>query len=367
MESGRQLPGGQRIRKVAGYVLLGSGLAAIAAAIALPTWAMPRLMKIPGDIRVDTVSIAEDSKLIDAGALRRGRAATETGVPLHIQVLVKSVGSADDSHVTLQASTRMLRTDITGPEQMVSAHVDKVTLDRATSRPTDPPGLVSNELGEVEQAPRSGFQYQFPFGVEKSAYPYFDEVSRTEPDAVYIDDTRREGGLRLLHFRQEVGPVDLRLTQPDAELTLPASWWGLPGDEPTRFDLWYSNTRDIWVEPTSGVVVAVEEHPHRRLARSLDDPLQVTTLEAHTRFDDETLADTIATARNARTLIQWGNVYAPIALAVAGTIAALAGSALLWRTTRAGVDRRDVAGVGEHDAQRRHHLPVQDVAMEQDL
>ncbi|WP_081631861.1 porin PorA family protein [Rhodococcus sp. 114MFTsu3.1] len=51
-------------------------------------------------------------------------------------------------------------------------------------------------------------------------------------------------------------------------------------------NLHYENTRDVWVEPVSGSIVAVEEQPHRWLVPSVDDPHAVTTLDARTAFSD---------------------------------------------------------------------------------
>lgn len=79
-------------------------------------------------------------------------------------------------------------------------------------------------------------------------------------------------------------------------------------------DLHYSTTRDVWVEPASGAIVAVEEQPRRWLARSVDDPNAVTTLEAHTHFDDETINGLAQQAKDARTAILWGTRYGPLSV-----------------------------------------------------
>lgn len=54
--------------------------------------------------------------------------------------------------------------------------------------------------------------------------------------------------------------------------------------------LHYENTRDVWVEPVAGSIVAVEEQPHRWLAQAESDPDAVTTLEVKTE-NDETIAE----------------------------------------------------------------------------
>ena len=92
-------------------------------------------------------------------------------------------------------------------------------------------------------------------------------------------------------------------------------------------DLHYSTTRDVWVEPVSGAIVAVEEQPRRWLARTVDDPNAVTTLEAHTHFDDETINGLAQQAKDARTAILWGTRYGPALGAVVGIV--LVGTAII--------------------------------------
>jgi len=362
--------GRQRVGRLLGYTLIGTGAAALVAAVLLPTYIVPRLKRIPADIRTEAVSLASNASVLDVPALTRGRMATETGVPLKIQTLAVSARPTDADRVTLVVSTRLLRTDRPSASGLVSAHVDSVTLSRTTSEPVDPPGQIALDYGkQPDTVTRTGFQYHFPFDAQKTNYPYFDDTARKEVPIGFVDDDRVESGLRLFHYRQSVGPIDLYPTQPDMETTVPASWWGLPGDEQVRFDLYYSTTRDIWVEPASGVIIEQREHLHRFLARSVDDPLAVTSLEIQTHFDGQSINDAVQTARAARTLIRWGDIYAPGILGVVGVVAALGGLMILRRreTRLPRIGDRHVAGVNNHDADGGEQLTVEDVAVEHDL
>ncbi|WP_280385781.1 DUF3068 domain-containing protein [Nocardia wallacei] len=331
----------------------------------LPTFVMPRSTRIPAGVRTEAVSLADNAAVLDTKAAMRGQMRTETGVPIRVQTLVVSADPTDSDRVTLVSTTRLSRTDRQGPNALVSARAEAVTVSRTTSEPVDQVGQIKLEVDKpADPVARSGFQFHFPFDTQRQSYPYFDTTARRDFPIDYVDDDRSQDGLRLLHFRQSIGPINLYPEQPTMQTTVPASWWGLPGDEQTRFDLHYSNIRDIWVEPTSGAIVEQREHVRRFLARSVDDPMAVTTLDIQTRFDEQSLAEAVHTARQARTLIRWGNLYAPIVLAVAG-IAAVIGGLLLLRAAR--IHDRDITGVDDHHADGGERRAVQDVGVERDL
>ncbi|WP_225730510.1 MULTISPECIES: DUF3068 domain-containing protein [unclassified Nocardia] len=325
-------------RRVFACALIGVGTLAVTAAVMVPAYVAPRLKKIPLDISANTLSEAPNSKLVDVVATADGHARTETGVPLRFRVYITVQEPSDADRVTVQAATSMTRAD--RPDQPpISATVDRVTLDRVTAMPlADPP----SEIAVVTTRPpdptpnRAGLQYKFPFDVCRCTYPYFDTTSRTTNPIDYIDDSRRIGGMRAYHFHQKLAPIDLRPGQPEARLSLAASAWGLPDvapDTQVTFDLYFENERDVWVEPLSGSILAVEEHLHRFLARSPDDPYALTTLDAHTRFDSETLDQTVALARDARTKLLWAR-FCPWGLGGAGLVLIAIGLGLEIRTWR---------------------------------
>ena len=320
-----------RGRMAAAYVLVVVGTALLTIAILIPTYMVPRVKKIPLDISAATVSEATGS-VLDADELKRtGRLVTATNVPLRAYVYVTAENPADADVVTMQANTLLERTDRTDESKLVRASIDRVTIDRVTAEPqTEPtPTIQSEANGLAEAVPREGYQYKLPFDTQKvSTYPYFDTIARMTTPLDYVDDDRVIDGLRLYHFRQSIGPLNLAETQDDEFLTVPAAALGLPGDEQIRMDLHYKVEREMWVEPKSGSIVAQEEHITRFLARSAYDPAAVITLDMTTHFDQPTQQRTAALAKDARAKIMWGSVYAPIGAAVLG-ILSLAGAAWL--------------------------------------
>ncbi|NMN99298.1 DUF3068 domain-containing protein [Antrihabitans stalactiti] len=323
-----------RRRRTGVCALIALGAFTLTAAILLPTYAVPKLEKIPLDIEANTLSVAPGSSLVDITQTSNGHAATETGVPLIFRVYVTVQDPSDADVVTLQAATSMNRADRPDNDP-ISASVDRVTLDRSTGVPVaDPPGFLQTVQNKPpDSAVRKGFQYKFPFDTERTSYPYFDTIARVTRPIDYTDDDRVEGGMQLYHFHQKLDPINLRIGQPDAKLTLAASNWGIPGgDQQVTFDLWYENERDLWVEPVSGAIVAVEEHLHRYLARSIDDPHALTTLDARTKFGDTTLQHLTSVAKEARSNLLLVNRYGPIGLAGIGLLSFAAAAVLTRRS-----------------------------------
>lgn len=318
-----------RISRAMICAVAGAGSFLIAGSATLATYGASELKAIPLSVQSDTVSLAPDAAVLDTtSTLRPGPIVTDTGVDLTINTYVTTEDPVSEEITTLQAAQQTFRTD-NGPESgLVSASIDRVTLDRRSGYPLgDPVATTQTEAdAPAVHTPRQGLQYKFPFDVQKRSYPYYDGTARATKPIDFVDDDRVINGLTLFHFTQTISPTDLGASIGDAAtLTLPASKWGLPGDIPTTMNLHYENTRHIWVEPTSGSIVLVEEHPHRWLQRSEGDAKPVTTLDARTTFSDDTvsrLADQAATAKRS---ILWGTRYGPLGGGVAGVVLLLAG------------------------------------------
>lgn len=96
------------------------------------------------------------------------------------------------------------------------------------------------------------------------------------------------------------------------------------------------------------------------------DPAAVTTLDASTHFDPESLAQTVDLARTVRTQILWGRTYASITLGGLGLLAIAIGAAMLVRGRRsqdAGTESGLAAGesVTDDDAHSLPAAPVSDL------
>ncbi|MBF6082544.1 DUF3068 domain-containing protein [Nocardia cyriacigeorgica] len=327
-------------KRTVACLLVGLGALLIVAALMIPTYTLSKMAKTPLDLEITTIATnvpGEESLVLDAKSLTapEGSAKVDQNVPLVFQRFVTVEEPSDAEKMTVQAGTTLRRTDKQGDTGLLTAEIDRVTIDRKTGEPVDedPNGSIAttvNKEGESVAEPfkREGLQYRFPIGTEKKDYPYFDRTARVTSDAKFIEETEING-TTVYHFRQVVEPSNLyeATKNPAFRLKLPAAKWGVEGEGDVSMDRWYTNTRDLFVEPETGTVVNGQEAIHMYYARSGDKP-EVTALKATLTFDEPTIESQLSVAKeNIDKLSLFGRVV-PIILGVVGVIALIAGIVL---------------------------------------
>ena len=145
--------------------------------------------------------------------------------------------------------------------------------------------------------------YKFPIDSKKQTYQFFQtDLGKAFPaDFVRTD---KVDGLSVYVYVCNTG------TQPYKIQGL------LPGT--------LTDTRTVWVEPTTGAIVKGEEHQVQTLATGQ------AALDTTLTFDDKSIKNEVDTANKALKKLQIAGVWAPIILAILG-IAALVGGVLLLR------------------------------------
>ncbi|MFD3428512.1 DUF3068 domain-containing protein [Nocardia fluminea] len=324
-------------RRTVACVLVGLGAALLVAALMIPTYTVSKVAKTPLDLEITTIAEnqkGEESLVLDSKSLTSGEGAAVVNkdVPLVSQRFVTVEEPSDADDMTLQAGQTLRRTDVQGDTGLLTAAIDRVTISRTTGMPvdTEPNGSIAvtvNKDGSVmEPVQHTGIGYRFPIGTEKKTYPYFDINVRKSFDANFIEETEINN-MKVYRF-QMTAPVTSTwdvVQSPTNRLTLPAAKWGVEGgDTPVTMTRYYTNVRDLWVEPETGTVIKGGESIHLFYARSGDKP-EVTALKSHLVFDEATVESQIAIAKeNTDKLSLFGRVV-PIVLGVLGVLALLAG------------------------------------------
>ncbi|MFC4123738.1 DUF3068 domain-containing protein [Nocardia rhizosphaerae] len=327
-------------RRTVACVLVGLGAALLVAALMIPTYTVSKVAKTPLDLEITTIAQnqpGEDSLVLDSKSLTTGDgpAVVNTDVPLISQRFLTVEEPSDADQMTVQAGSTLRRTDVQGDTGLLTANVDRVTIDRVDGMPvdTEPNGsiavTVNQEGGSVmEPVQHTGLGYRFPIGTEKKTYPYFDINVRKAFDAKFIEETEINS-TKVYHFQMTV-PVTSTwdvVQSPTNRLTLPAGKWGVtdvPADEPVTMTRYYTNVRDLWIEPQTGTVVKGGESIHLFYARAADKP-EVTALKSHIVFNEETVESQLAVAKeNIDKLSLFGRIV-PIVLGVLGVLALIAG------------------------------------------
>ncbi|MEV0945288.1 DUF3068 domain-containing protein [Rhodococcus sp. NPDC049939] len=353
--------------RILASILVGLGAFLLAVAILIPTYTVGQLKKTPLDLEVTTIASGTGS-VLDAASLLAGSAQVDTDVPLVSQRYVTTEEPSNATEVTLQAGQTLFRTDVQGDTGLLSAIVDRTTIDRKTSMPTnDPVGTIQVDADQpAQEVPRDGLQYKFPFDSEQKSYPYFDLNSRTTQDINFVEETEING-LRVYHYSQTIDPVDLSavVDSPTNKLTLPAEAWGVPGGTiPVTMTRWYANVRDVWVEPQTGVIVKGQEQMHQYYARNSANP-EIDVLNATLPFDEQTIEAQIEQARDGLDTINTFGRTVPIIAGVLGLIALIAGIVL---GLRGGKSDQPASANGDDDvppSQGGRHYQDDDAPTEQ--
>ncbi|MEV5839115.1 DUF3068 domain-containing protein [Nocardia sp. NPDC052112] len=324
-------------RRTVACLLVGLGALLIVAAVMIPTYTVSKLAKTPLDLEITTIATnqsGEDSLVLDSKSLTapEGAAKIDTNVPLISQRFTTVEEPSDATEMTLQAGQTLRRIDKQGDTGLLSATVDRVTIDRKSGEPVakDPNGSIAVTVNKdmesiADPVQHTGLQYRFPIGTEKKTYPYFDINARKTFDANFIEETEIND-MKVYHFQMTVPVTNLWdvIQSPSNKLSLPAAKWGLEGDEPVTMSRFYTDTRDLWVEPQTGTVIKGGEQIHLYYARSGDHP-DVTALKSHLVFDENTIESQISVAKeNIDKLSLYGRIM-PIVLGVLGVAAVVGG------------------------------------------
>ncbi|MFD4432375.1 DUF3068 domain-containing protein, partial [Nocardia sp. NPDC058497] len=171
-------------------------------------------------------------------------------------------------------------------------------------------------------------QYRFPSGPETMSYPYLDLNARATSPIDFVEESE-VNGIPVYHFRQTIPVTSLHDVAPTAtsKLTLPAAKWGLEGDGDVTMLRFYTNVRDVWVEPRTGAVLKGGEQLHLFYGRSANQ-VDVTALKTHLVFDEETIESQIAVTQDSLDKLDLFGKTLPIILGILAAILIIAGAVL---------------------------------------
>ncbi|WP_054815406.1 DUF3068 domain-containing protein [Nocardia arizonensis] len=324
-------------RRTVACLLIGLGALLIVMAVLIPTYTVGKLAKTPLDLEITTVAnnkAGAESLVLDAKSLTtpEGSAKVDTNVPLISQRFLTVEDPADATQMTVQAGQTLRRIDRQGDTGLLTAVVDRVTIDRKTGMPvdTEPNGSIAvttNAAGEslAEPVQHTGLQYRFPIGTEKKNYPYFDINARKSIDMNFVEETEINS-MKVYHFQQTVPATNLWevVQAPTNKVTLPAAKWGLPGDGDVTMTRYYTNVRDVWVEPQTGTIIKGGEQLHLYYARTGDKP-DVTALKSNLVFDENTIELQMGIAQDSIDKLALFGRTMPIVFGIVGVIAVLGG------------------------------------------
>ncbi len=267
------------MKKVLSAVLAALGAALLVLGIALPTYVIPKGKVLPLDLVSTTGTAPTPGNLLDSKALAAGIPVDGNesrpecsgdvkqvscfmwhGLDIQSQRFTVAQEPSDDKQVTLELGQTVFRTDLPEPNNLISATVDRITLDRKTQMPVaDPVSSVlmtppitgadgARKTASVAPFTRNGIQYQWPMGTDKKSYPYFDLTSMTTNDIDFVAEEDFDG-VTVYRFEQTIDPIEIYPLKAEAlesdgeldaadkavlapyRLAFPANVWGIEATE----------------------------------------------------------------------------------------------------------------------------------------
>jgi hypothetical protein len=298
------------VRRIGTYVLVLIGVFCLVLAVLLRFYAPGRAEKTPLNLNIRQVATGP-AKLLNAS----------TGQLEDLNLIatrhVRTDSVLSDSKVTVVQETLCIVKDIGDPpdcvsdqdaqKRLVSFTTDKVAADRKSAESVNDPKKYGTNINGDATAQHVGLSYKWPFNAKKQSYKFFDPVSGQAPEAKYLGTEKLEG-LKLYKYEASIDNIDLPISQ------------GIPGK--------YSDTRTVWVDPVTGVIVKGIEHQVRTLVDG--SPALDTTLT----FDDASIKYQAKQAKDGRAKINLLTVYLPLILLVVGLLAIVGAIVLLRRDNR---------------------------------
>jgi Porin PorA len=289
-----------------GFVLVFVGLFLLFFGVFARVYTYPRLKKAPLDQYSEPVATGTGTYFN-----RSPDKLTEvTGAQLkNVRVVRGDVGAGSDEVAVWDSFTSTVDTADNG---VISATQERIALDRVTAQSVQCCG---------ENPRHQGLTLKFPFDTKQTTYQFWDGPAQRALPAAF---TRTEtiDGVDTYRFEQRIDRLDI------GDQEIPGNLAGEPDTPSVQTDIIYSNTKTLWVEPATGIIVKASQD----VTQVLETPggEQVLTLvDATLTYDEATVSsnadDAAAGARQLRLL---GTILPAVALFL-GLVALAAGLVLL--------------------------------------
>ncbi len=253
---------------------------------------------------------------------------------LGIPGAVEGEGVADTD--AFWQSTVKSQAEVEGQLVDLSYSDEGVSIDRRTAEATNCCGdfVSTGDLDDpASQEPMTfkGLVFKFPFDVQQQDYTWWDsDVQRADP--IEFQEVAEIDGLRVYVFQQTIGPEAVSEIDAPASLFTPSS---TPGDSSTdtegsdtiRATEMYSNTRTLWVEPVTGVVIDGNEEIENVYEAPGYEPVARTV--GSIGFNAATVSDNVSTWGSKSSLLSFVDNWLTLVGLAVGIVLAGIGAFLI--------------------------------------
>lgn len=285
------------MRRIIGGILVVVGALFLGIGILAKPYLYDRLAVVPLDQDSVSVSVGTGVDAIRAHVVDgESRIDKLTGVDVRstrttkgIPGVVRDVGVAD-TDAFWQTSVKS-QAEVDGELVDLSYSDAGVSIDRRTGETTNCCGDFASagdltDPSKVEPRTYEGLYFKFPFDTKQQDYQWWDSaLQRAEPISFVQED--EIDGLPVYVFRQTLGPETIDALEIPGSLFSPAQEGNVPAD------VVYSNTRTLWVEPVTGVLIKGSEDVSATYQADGLDPIARTV--GTIGFSPETVAENVDT------------------------------------------------------------------------
>ncbi len=181
------------------------------------------------------------------------------------------------------------------------------------------------ETGEEDRdfdAPFEGQLVKFPFNTQKKAYDYFDSTLNEGVSMDYKGQEKLQG-LNTYKFEAVIPPTEY------ATLTAPASFFDIDEEGDVDLARIYSNTRTLWIEPETGVIMKSREDVDTYA--EYEGERVATLTQALSEFPESQIKANVDDYKTKSLLLKAARTWFPWVGGVVGLLALLAGVFLTLR------------------------------------
>jgi hypothetical protein len=245
------------MRRVAGFVCLFLGALVLTMGLIAKPVLYDNLAKVPLDQKSTLVSVGKNMSALQVSSA--GVTALKDATLQNTKIVVGIPGKAKGNNAFWQfltASKVVGGKDLDFSQQGVS--IDRYTAE-ATNCCGDYKSIGTLEAPSAiqEDYPHKGLFFKLPFDTQKITYQWWDsDLGRTEP--MRFLRTQQVQGVQTYVFQQKTGPVTYAQRK-----ALPGELFGT--NKPVDADAVYENTRTLYVEPNTGLVINGVEQQNKRL------------------------------------------------------------------------------------------------------
>jgi hypothetical protein len=200
----------------------------------------------------------------------------------------------------------------TADQGVITATQERIALDRVTAQSVQCCG---------ENPRHQGLTLKFPFDTQKTAYQFWDGPAQRALPAAFTR-TEKLNGLTVYRFEQRIDRLDV------GDQDIPGTLAGEPDTPSVQTNIVYSNTKTLWVEPATGIIVKAQQDASQVLETEGGEQV-LTLLDAVLTYDEATVDHNADDASSGANRLRLLGTILPFAALLLGLVTIGAGLVLL--------------------------------------